>query len=228
MADLSRWTPPPPGPMTLEGGYARLVPPAPAHAAAIHAANATDPAIWTHLSYGPLAEPADYAVWVDRMSARPDPFFFAIRDLDRPDPGGVASIDPANGSIEVGHICLSRDLQRTRAASEAIFLLADWAFAAGYRRFEWKCDAANGPSRRAAMRFGFAFEGVFRRHMIVKGRNRDTAWFAIVDRDWPELRDAHRCWLDPANFDASGRQRLRLGDLTDPVRRRAGAEHSLP
>ena len=132
---------------------------------------------------------------------------------------GVASylrITPAVGSIEVGHICLSPRLQATVAATEAMFLMMDWAFASGYRRYEWKCDALNLPSRRAAERFGFSYEGTFRQATIYKGRNRDTAWFAMVDRDWPGLQRAYRTWLDPANFDAAGRQRQRLSDLTRP------------
>ena len=230
--DPSTWRrPDPPGAMTLEGRYARLAPLAPADAAALHAANAGAPAIWEYLAYGPFPDAAAYASWIERVAGRPDPRFFAIARREDSASGGVASLmraDPEHGAIEVGHICLSPGLQRSRAASEAILLLAEWAFAAGYRRFEWKCDARNAPSRRAAMRYGFAFEGVFRRHMIVKGRNRDTAWFAMTDRDWPELRAAHRRWLDPANFDAAGRQRLRLGALTAPVRLRAEAEHSRP
>nr|MBA3325675.1 GNAT family N-acetyltransferase [Paracoccaceae bacterium] len=183
--DLSTWRrPAPPGPITLEGNYALLAPLAPAHAAALHAANAADPAIWDFMAYGPFPDAAAYAAWVERVADRPDPRFFAILARGDADPGGVASlmrVDPEHGAIEVGHICLAPGLQRTRAASEAILLLADWAFTAGYRRLEWKCDARNAPSRQAATRYGFAFEGVFRRHMIVKGRNRDTAWFAMVD-----------------------------------------------
>ncbi len=223
--DLSNWRKPPrPGPIALEGRYARLAPLAAEHAPALHEANAADDAIWRYLGYGPFADQAAYAAWVGQVAGRPDPCFFAVFPGDRPTPLGVAAlmrIDVDNGVIEVGHICFAPQLQRTIAASEAVLMLADWAFGAGYRRFEWKCDAGNAPSRRAAARFGFAFEGVFRQHMIVKGRNRDTAWFAMIDRDWPELRQAHRRWLDPANFDADGRQRERLGELTAPVRLRA-------
>lgn len=230
--NLEGWTPPdPPGPLTLQGRHARLEPLGVRHAAAVHAANAADDAIWTYLPYGPFPDAAAYRAWVERVAEREDPRFFAVRDLRRDEPAGVASlmrITPEHGRIEVGHICFAPALQRTPAASEAIFLLADWAFAAGYRRFEWKCDAANAASRRAALRFGFAYEGVFRNDMVVKGANRDTAWFAMVDRDWPELRAAHIAWLDPANFDAAGRQRARLGDLTAPTRRRAEAEHARP
>ena len=147
--------------------------------------------------------------------------FFALVDRESGLPGGVASlmrVVPEHGVIEVGHICLAPRMQRTRAASEMVFLFAERMFAAGYRRFEWKCDAANLRSRRAAERFGFSFEGVFRSHMVVKGRNRDTAWFAMTDGDWPCLRAAWEAWLDPANFDAAGRQRRRLGALTAPCR----------
>ena len=131
-------------------------------------------------------------------------------------------ITPEAGSIEVGHICFAPSLQRTRAASETIFLLANWVFREGYRRFEWKCDALNRPSRRAAERFGFSCEGVFRQATIVKGRNRDTAWFAMIDGDWPCLRPAWEAWLDPANFDADGRQRRPLGASDRALPRRLG------
>jgi RimJ/RimL family protein N-acetyltransferase len=124
--------------------------------------------------------------------------------------------NPGAGSIEVGHICLSRGLQKTRAASEAIFLFADRVFDAGYRRFEWKCNALNARSRRAAERFGFSFEGVFRNHLVVKGRNRDTAWFAMTVEDWAALREPWAAWLEAANFDADGRQRRSLAGLTAP------------
>ena len=128
------------------------------------------------------------------------------------------TFDPAAGSIEVGHINLAPALQRTPAATEAMFLMMDWAFQAGYRRYEWKCDALNLPSRRAAQRLGFSFEGVFRNHLVVKGRNRDTAWFSVISDEWPALAEAFRVWLDPSNFDAKGRQRERLSDLTRLVR----------
>jgi RimJ/RimL family protein N-acetyltransferase len=125
-------------------------------------------------------------------------------------------ITPASGSIELGHIALSTELQRGRAATEAWFLMIDWAFGAGYRRFEWKCNAANLASRRAAQRLGLSFEGVFRQHMVVKGRNRDTAWFAAIDREWPGLSQAFQTWLAPENFDAVGKQHRALSTLTVP------------
>jgi RimJ/RimL family protein N-acetyltransferase len=220
--ELPDWTPPPwPGPLALEGRYARLEPLAPAHAPALFAANRVDDAIWDYLPYGPFAHEADYAAWVARMAGKADPLFFAVIDREQGRPGGVASllrIAPEAGSIEVGHICYAPALQRTRAASEAIFLLADWVFREGYRRFEWKCDALNRRSRQAAERFGFSYEGVFRQATVVKGRNRDTAWFAMTDGDWGCLKPAWEAWLSPGNFDAEGRQRQRLGDLTGPCR----------
>lgn len=219
---LPDWTPPPwPGPVRLEGRYARLEPLTPALAPALYAVNRADDAIWDYLPYGPFGDEAAYAAWVTQAAGKPDPLFFAVTDLSRGSPGGILSlmrITPEVGSIEVGHICFAPSLQRTRAASETIFLLADWVFREGYRRFEWKCDALNRPSRRAAERFGFSYEGVFRQAAIVKGRNRDTAWFAMTDGDWRCLRPAWEAWLDPANFDADGRQRRALGALTGPCR----------
>jgi RimJ/RimL family protein N-acetyltransferase len=224
MAELGTpidWTPPPwPGPVGLAGRYVRIEPLVPGHAAALHAANAADDSIWDYLPYGPFGSEADYRRWVEQVACKADPLFFALIDREGRAPGGVASlmrIDPEAGSIEVGHICLSPALQRTRAASETIYLFAEWVFREGYRRFEWKCDALNRRSRRAAERFGFSFEGVFRNHMIVKGRNRDTAWFAMTDGDWRRLRPAWQAWLDPANFE-DGRQRRALAELTAPCR----------
>lgn len=188
------------------------------HGAALHRANEADDGIWHWLPYGPFETRATYAEWLEAVAASPDPAFYAIRaDEAGADWAGVAAlmrIDRDNGAIEIGHICLSPALQRTRVATEAIYLLADQAFAAGFRRLEWKCNAANEPSRRAAARFGFAYEGTFRQAAVVKGRNRDTAWFSIVDDEWPALRDAFGAWLEDANFDAAGRQATALSDLT--------------
>ncbi len=138
---------------------------------------------------------------------------------------GVASylrIDPASGSIEVGHINYSPMLQRTPAATEAMYLMMQRVFELGYRRYEWKCDALNARSRAAAQRYGFSFEGVFRQATVYKGRNRDTAWYAAIDQEWPALQAAFLQWLDPANFDQDGRQRVRLADLTSPVLKQRG------
>ncbi len=217
-APLAGWVPPPvPAGVVLEGREVRLEPLAPGHAAELHAAFAEDRTgrLWDYMSVGPFPAAADYAAWVEGAAAGRDPRFMAILVAGRP--LGVASwlrIAPEAGRIEVGWITYAPRLQRTRAATEAMTLMAGWAFDAGYRRYEWKCDARNLASRRAAERLGFSYEGVFRQHMVVKGRNRDTAWFAMTDGDWPCVRDAHMAWLDPANFDAEGRQRRRLGELT--------------
>jgi len=220
--DLSRWTPPRrPDAAVLEGRYSRLELLNEGHAEALHAANAEYDAIWDHLPYGPFADVAGYQDWMRKSAAGPDPRFHAIYDRDAGCWGGVASlmrIKPQAGSIEVGHINLAACLQKTRAATEAMYLLMKWAFQAGYRRYEWKCDARNLGSRRAAERLGFSYEGIFRQAAVVKGRNRDTAWFAAIDAEWPALKAAFETWLDPANFDAGGRHRLRLSDLTAPVR----------
>ena len=142
-----------------------------------------------------------------------DPLFFTIVDCAGSKPLGLASylrIDPRCGSIEVGHLAYSPLLQRTATATEAMYLMMARAFELGYRRYEWKCDALNAASRSAAQRLGFIFEGIFRQATVVKGRNRDTAWFAIIDQDWPAIRDAFMRWLSPDNFDADGRQRSPL------------------
>lgn len=177
--------------------------------------------IWDYMSYGPFPYVSDFEDWAVQTVSDPACVFYAIRNLETGRTEGVASylrIDPENGTIEVGHINFSPALQKTRAATEAMFLMMDWAFCAGYRRYEWKCNALNIPSRRAAQRLGFSFEGVFRQAMIVKGRNRDTAWFSILDAEWPALKQAFARWLSEENFDADGLQSERLGDLTAPHR----------
>jgi RimJ/RimL family protein N-acetyltransferase len=220
--DLAGWSPPPlPPRVPLAGRYVRLEPLMPGHAEGLFAAFAEDEAgdMWRYLPHGPFAEPAAYRAWLDGARLLHDPLHFAIRMADGR-LGGTLSLmrmTPQAGSIETGWLTFAPRLQRTREATEAVFLLMRWAFEAGYRRFEWKCDAANIPSRRAAERFGFNFEGIFRQAGVVKGRNRDTAWFAAIDADWPVLRDAYDAWLDPANFDAEGRQRQSLAALTLPI-----------
>ena len=220
-APLPDWHPPaPPGPEVLEGRYARLERLTPRHAAALFAANRADDGLWDYLPYGPFATLEAYADWVAEMAASRDPFFYAIQDRATGAWGGVASwlrITPAMGVIEVGHINFAPVLQASRAATEAMALMMGWAFGAGYRRYEWKCEALNLPSRRAAQRLGFSHEGTFRQAAVVKGRNRDTTWFAVADGDWPALSAAFAAWLDSANFDAEGRQRRRLSDLTRPL-----------
>ena len=203
----------------MAGRYARLEPLTPDHAAGLFHAYADAPTLWDYLPYGPHADLAAQADWVAHWAKREDPVFYAIRGEDGR-VGGVASylrIAPEAGSIEVGHINFGPGLQGTRAATEAMALMMAHVFEAGYRRYEWKCDALNLPSRRAAERLGFSYEGVFRQAAVVKGRNRDTAWFAAIDSEWPKLRAAFESWLDPANFDAAGGQKRRLSDLTRPV-----------
>jgi RimJ/RimL family protein N-acetyltransferase len=206
----------------LAGAWARLEPVAvAAHAQSLYRlshARPEDAALWTYLAYGPFPDRDAFARWLEERARSSDPLFFAIVDRASGEAAGMASylnIVPANGTIEIGHIWFAPSLQKTRAATEAIFLLARHVFDdLGYRRLEWKCDALNEPSRRAAVRFGFTYEGTFRQHMIVKGRNRDTAWFALLDHEWPAVRAAFERWLAPENFDAAGRQRTSLGALT--------------
>jgi RimJ/RimL family protein N-acetyltransferase len=206
----------PPRRAVLEGSFVCLEPlDVDRHAADLFAAGGTDPSVWTYLAYGPFADEAEMRAHLAAQAASEDPLFFAVVEAGRA--AGVVSflrMEPPHGVIEIGHIWFGSALQRTPAATEAIYLLAREAFdGLGNRRLEWKCDAANARSRRAAERFGFTFEGVFRQHMIVKGRNRDTAWYALLDREWPAARAAFETWLDPANFDADGRQRQSLAAL---------------
>jgi RimJ/RimL family protein N-acetyltransferase len=174
---------------------------------------------WTYLPAGPFADAAAYLAWLEQRAAGADPMFYAIVDATGKPVGTAAyqRMDPANGVVEVGNINYSPRLQRTRAATEAIYLMMRRAFELGYRRYEWKCDALNAPSRAAAQRYGFSFEGVFRQAIVVKGRTRDSAWFSVIDGEWPALRAAHERWLAPENFDAEGRQRVSLSSLTAPL-----------
>ena len=222
-AALAGWTVPPrPVAEVLEGAVVRLERMDPdAHAADLYRAICGHDDLWDYLPYGPFSSAAAYHRWAKDSATGADPLFYVIRQKDTGHCGGVASylrITPESGSIEVGHINLSPELNRSRAATEAMFLLMDWAFRNGYRRYEWKCDALNMPSRRAAQRLGFSFEGVFRQATIVKGRNRDTAWFSVIDSEWPALSEAFRAWLSAMNFDAKGRQKESLSDLTRLVR----------
>lgn len=215
------WTARPKPPRSaIEGRFARIeMLDADAHAAHLHAANAADKEgrIWTYLPYGPYPDAAPYRDWVAQMAKSEDPLFHAIIDRASGKAVGVASylrIDAAVGVIEVGHINYAPALQRTSAATEAMYLLMKRVFdELGYRRYEWKCDALNAPSRAAAERLGFAYEGLFRQATMYKGRNRDTAWYAIIDKDWPRIRGAFETWLAPANFDGDGRPRRRLSDM---------------
>ena len=174
---------------------------------------------WTYLPVGPFARRADFDAWLTGVAGRDDPLFHAIEDLGTGRAVGLASlmrIDPANGVIEVGNIHFSPAMQRTALATEAMYLLMRRAFdELGYRRYEWKCDALNAPSRRAAERLGFAYEGLFRRAVVYKGRSRDTAWHSIVDAEWPAIRAGFEAWLAPSNFDAAGTQ---VRSLSDAIR----------
>ncbi len=221
-AEVADWTPPVrPSGEILQGAYARLEPlRAATHGDEIHRANMLHDRIWDYLPYGPFADAASYADWVRSVESGTDPMFYAIRNMETGHFEGVASylrIAPEAGSIEVGHINFSPAMQKTRAATEAMYLMMKWTFAAGYRRYEWKCNALNLGSRRAAERLGLSYEGVFRQAAVVKGRNRDTAWFAAIDAEWPALKQAFETWLSASNFDADGKQRQSLSSLTAPV-----------
>jgi RimJ/RimL family protein N-acetyltransferase len=228
--EVSGWTTrrwPPRTPMA--GLYGRVEPIDPdRHAADLHAANSLDAdgRNWTYLSREGFSELDAYRGWLASMAQEDDPVLHAIVDSATDKAIGVAAymrIDPAMGAIEVGNLNFSPLLQRTRLATEAMFLMMRRAFdELGYRRYEWKCDSLNAPSRRAAERLGFSFEGIFRQAVVYKGRNRDTAWFSILDREWPALRGAFEQWLSFDNFDDTGRQRRRLADLIEHAR----ADHS--
>jgi len=211
---LPGWTPPPFPPHTPTGGrFCRLEPLTLDHAPALWEAFGldTDGRNWTYLAHDPFTRYEDFEAWVRASAESGDPQFYAIVVSDVP--AGVAAylrITPPAGTIEVGHIHFSPRLQHTPAATEAMYLMMRRAFELGYRRYEWKCDALNAPSRRAAERLGFTFEGVFRQALVTKGRNRDTAWYACIDKDWPVIRAGFERWLAPGNFDGAGRQRQSL------------------
>ncbi len=217
-ADLPDWTPRPrPSRTILEGRFCRLEPLDPErHAAELHAANSED-RNWTYFVYGPFPSLESYTAWMRQAVTGEDPHFYAIRRKSDGLAAGVSAylrIDPAVGSIEVGHLNFSPLLQRTPASTEALYLMMANAFETlGYRRYEWKCDSLNAPSRAAAQRLGFTFEGIFRQATVYKGRNRDTAWFSILDGEWPALKQAFLAWLAPENFDQEGRQRRRLEEF---------------
>lgn len=220
---VENWRVPPlPSGEVMEGGYARLeLLSADVHAALLYKAFEGHDWVWDYMPAGPFASAAEFHRWMQEATGKDDIVFYAIYDKEREAFGGFASylrIKPISGSIEVGYIAMAPHLQRTRAATEAMYLMMQWAFEAGYRRYEWKCDALNQPSRRAAQRLGLSYEGVFRQATIVKGRNRDTAWLAAVDSEWPALRKAFQQWLSPENFDEAGDQQARLSDLTSPIR----------
>jgi len=226
---VKEWHPPAfPPHEVMQGHYCRLEPlNTDLHAHSLYQANAADTEgrNWTYLPYGPFSYFENYRNWVEQYSIERDPQFYAIIDQASGNAVGVASymrIDPNNGSIEVGGINFSPLLQQKTAATEAMYLMMARAFDLGYRRYEWKCNALNAPSRAAAQRLGFSYEGVFRQAVVVKGRNRDTAWYATIDQEWPALNEAFKKWLHPSNFDAQGLQRVSLTSLTAPVLKHRG------
>ena len=202
----------------LDGATVTLEPLDPArHGADLFAtADGAPDSLWDYLPYGPFHERSAFEAWLIADAASADPVFVALVDRDSGAARGMASwlnIVPAHRSIEIGHIWFGPALQKSRAATEAIFLMIRESFTLGYRRVEWKCNALNRGSRAAAQRFGFRFEGIFHRHMIAKGRNRDTAWYALTVDDWPRVEAGFTAWLDDANFDSGGRQKRRLANL---------------
>ncbi|KPQ06228.1 MAG: acetyltransferase [Rhodobacteraceae bacterium HLUCCA12] len=217
MTDLRNWKGvSKPERKALDGAYCRLEPLDPeTHSADLYSAASAPGAAerFRYLFEPPPTAPDDLMQWAQTVSVLGDPMVFAVIDKATGRAEGRQSfmrIDTANGVIEVGGIMWGPAIARTRIATEALFLFADYAFGLGYRRFEWKCDNRNAPSKRAAVRFGFRFEGVFRQHLVVKGRNRDTAWFSILDHEWAALRAGYQRWLRADNFDAAGGQLSRL------------------
>jgi len=221
--DLTHWKPAsPPAPVQLRGRYVALEPlDASRHGDALFAAVTGHDELWTWLAAVPASSAAEMMEKLEKWRDAERAVLFAIVPAETGKAGGWASymrIKPSHGVIEVGNILFSPVLQRTRAATEAMYLMARHVFEdLGYRRYEWKCNALNQPSRRAAERFGFTYEGTFRQHMVVKGRSRDTAWFAMLDVEWPARKRAFDIWLDPANFDDAGRQRRTLRECAKTV-----------
>ena len=213
----------PPRPVMMQGRYVRLEPlDADRHCTALWDAVRGNEEVWTWLSDGPHRSEPDLRRALAEKYASTDTLFFAMLPEGTPSSAaGYASymrIEPAHGVVEVGNILLSPRLQRTRAATEAMYLMGRHIFDdLGYRRYEWKCNAQNEPSRRAALRLGFSFEGIFRQHMVIKDRNRDTAWFAMLDREWPARRRAFEKWLAPGNFDPCGTQLRRLPEIQEEL-----------
>lgn len=214
---LPDWKPPPlPPHETVQGHWARLDPLDPSkHAGSIYRGVCMDPEgrNWTYSPAGPFSCSKDFVAWLRSIASREIPMWFAVVDRSRREALGFASYfeaDPPNGVIEIGGVHFTEPLKRTVAATEAMYLMLRTAFDLGYRRCEWRCDALNGPSRAAAERLGFSFEGVFRQHWVYNERNRDTAWYSMIDSEWEAASQAFEEWLDPANFDDSGVQRSRL------------------
>ena len=221
---LPGWVPPAaPSEISLTGRYSSLVPiDVERHGPQLYEAfqSDADQRRWTYLFYGPFDAWSSFRDWLEASARSKDPLFFVILDRESGLAAGLASylrIMPASGSIEVGHLNFSARLARRAGATEAMYLMMKHAFDLGYRRYEWKCDALNAPSRAAALRLGFRYEGIFRQAIVYKQRSRDTAWYSIIDAEWPALDRAFQRWLEPSNFDGAGAQRLRLSDLTGAV-----------
>jgi len=209
----------------LEGELVRLEPVDVArHAGQLFAAQSSAPELWAYLPYGPFESETAFRVWLTERAASSDPLFYAIIERMSGRALGMASflrVEQGHGVIEVGHIWYSPALQRTRLATDAMYVMARHVFDdLGYRRYEWKCNALNEPSRRAAVRLGFTFEGVFRQHMVIKGENRDTAWYSMLDGEWPAAKAAFEAWLRPENFNGEGRQLRSLAELRVVLGRR--------
>ena len=218
------FTPPPhPKGINLNGTTVRLEPlNALKHSKDLFQSNSLDPegANWLYLPYGPFAKIEDYRIWLAQQADKDDPAFFTIVRRSDDKAVGIASflrINPTDGSIEVGHINYSPLLQKTREGTEAMYLMMQWAFESGYRRYEWKCHALNAKSRYAAQRLGLSYEGVFRQMTISKGRNRNTAWFAAIDKEWGALKDCYETYLSDDNFTTNGVPKVSLSELTKPM-----------
>lgn len=210
-----------PGPVALEGRFGRVERLEARHAAGLWEELMGHDNIWTYMSqYGPFPDAAAFVTWIDSRVALDDPYSYAIVDHAGRAVGiaTLMQIRPAMRAIEVGHIVYAPAVQRTPLGTEVQYLLARYAFdTLGYRRYEWSCNALNAGSRRAALRYGFIFEGIMRQHMIAKGRNRDTAWYSMLDSEWPRCRAAFEIWLHPENFDDGGRQRRRLEEIRNTL-----------
>lgn len=184
------------------------------HGPSLHQHSAGHDDLWTYMAYGPFASAESFTQWLQQKQTARDPWFYAFVNRESGAALGMGSFmraDPANGAIEIGNIWLTPALQRTREGTEAIYLMMRHCFDdLGVRRLEWKCDALNAPSRRSALRYGFTFEGIFRQHYIIKGRNRDTSWFSIIDKEWPGVRAGFEKWLSPENFDEKGQEKAKL------------------
>ena len=209
--------------VTLTGTWCRLEKLGAGHGDGLWAAlQDAEASLYAYLGIGPFADRAAFDATLEKLTGDPAYAYYCIVDRRGDAPAGIASymrIDPANGVVEVGGICYAPRLQRTAAATEAMFLMMRHAFEdLGYRRYEWKCDSLNAPSRAAAARLGFQYEGLFRQAIVTRGRSRDTAWFSIIDSEWPALKQAYLAWLAPDNFDADGRQKSALSDLIAKTR----------